>query len=323
MKKILIAAVAFIAVIWIVQHLERGREERAWVPPLPQEYPLINKMAKISHEERGGLLATLRGTGELMHITAKQADALHAELEKAVREYPEEAAVISSAAIMAQQDREEAQFHENLLELNLERQRKGEDAKEGISNQRKYVKKILHEMQRYLPPVAENALAECQTLRCEGLYIKLMLLEHMAYLLEKTGKTEEAEEYLNTAIDNLDSLEKNEKDEMNVELYTQLGLFKLSQKEPDEAAEALKRSEPSRVTFDILLNGWDSELAERLFDAGRREAALEYWEDAVTFWKTQIGKAENDEQARLMRKRLRGAEELLDEMRKKAESAKE
>ena len=176
MKKILISLLIFIAIVGIVQNLERGREERAWVPPLPREYPLINKMAKISHEERRGFLATLRGTGELLHITARQADALHAELEKAVREYPEEAAVISSAAIMAQRDRGEALFHESLLQLNLERQRQGEDAKEGISNQRKYVKKILHEMQRYLPPVAENALAECQTFRCEGLYIKLMLL---------------------------------------------------------------------------------------------------------------------------------------------------
>jgi tetratricopeptide (TPR) repeat protein len=322
MKKIIVGIIVLWLAIWGMQTLQRKSAEKSRTPPLPKEYRLLNEIAELNAKGNEGWLATLSNTGKLMKITGRQRAALQKELVRAVQEYPEEPLVISTVALTAESDIMQVDSYEDLMALIRERPgREGESPKDrkALESHRKHQEEILRQMRSYLVPIARNAREECEAMTCEGPYIKLMLLAQMAYYLERTGDPEEAEEYLRLAIDNLDRLEALEREQVKQDLHTQLGMLYLKQKRYDEAIEELEASRPERITFDILLNGWSDELASGLYEAGYTEAALAYWKDAVAFWEKKLREAKKEKEAALIRKRFKGAKELLREIQKEVE----
>ncbi len=298
MKNFIMGLVVVFIATWLYQSLAQKTKEMVWTPPLSEEYPLINKISKIKSLYKGTLLSDLRDTVKITHIISTQRDALQQELPKAAKNFPDNEAVQKIGILTFE-------FDMGLIERN----------EILIQNHQEENRKIIDNIKAYYPPLGIYAKEQCDIMACTPPYIMITNLWQMAYLLGKTQRAQEAVEYLQLGIDNLEHLNGVEKDQMRQDLYTYLGKTYLQQERYDDAVEALKQSEPTMVTANISIVGWSNDLALPLYESGYREAALAYWKDAIDFWKRQAKLAQQEQIASIYRKHAKIAKRHFDSMK--------
>ena len=321
MKKFILGMVVFFIILKLIETGQQKAKETLWTPPLSESYPLINEMSKTSNLSKGGLRSTLSDSGKIFHIISHQRESLHQELTKAVQEYPDNKAVAEAAILTFGSDRMQVDMLETLIHNHEEsnRTQKGkisEELKRVWEQHLEEKDKLLKAMQAYYTPLGTSARNSCETGACDPSYHKITELLQMGYLLCKTGQPEEAIDYLKLGIDNLDELEENDKEQIRQDLHTSLGLTYLQLGRLDEAADELHASEPQDVTLNIFINGWDNDLAYPLYQKGKRDAALSYWKDAITFWEDQAAKEKDKETADIYRRSAKFARKRYEKMKK-------
>jgi len=322
MKKFIFALFVFFIVLKL---LETGKEvvkEKVWTPPLSEAYPLINQLSKTMSLSKGGFLSQLENTGKIFHVINHQRTALHQELFNAVQAFPENEAVEQVAILTFGSDRSKIDMLETLINNHEDanRSQKGKISKELQRIWKQHLEEkeaLLNVMQKYYVPLGTKAKNSCEVLDCEPAYVKITELFQMAYLLERTEKTEEAITYLQLGIDNLDKIKESDREQMRQDLHTSLGLIYLHLGREDEAADELRASEPKAVTFNLAINGWSSDLAYPLYEKGKRDAALAYWKDAITFWEEQAAMEKDEEVADIRNRSAKFARKRYEKMKQK------
>lgn len=320
MKKIIFAVIIFLIVLKLVDIGQEKTAEKLWRAPLPETYPLINKIDKISHRSTGNLLSELSKSGDMAHIASHQRDQIHKELINAVKEFPGNTAVEQAAILTFESDRLQVEMLEWLIGNHEEanRTQKGKIDQELKRVWKQHLQEkadLLKAMKQYYTPLGTSARDNCEISACSPPYVKITELSQMAYLLEKTDRTEEAAEYLQLAIDNIDKLEGMEREQMRQDLHTALGLIYLQQDRDTEAVSELQASEPQEAMLDIMINGWENDLAFALYQKGNRNAALAYWKDAVDFWEKQVQKEKDADRADVYRRSAKFARKRYEEMK--------
>jgi tetratricopeptide (TPR) repeat protein len=307
LKKVVIIVIIFLLAISFIQKLQNKTETDEWTPPLPETYPMINRLSEISEKKSdNSIVSSLRDVEKMARITGKyHHDELLNELQTAVKQYPEIQAVQQAAVLLFSHDMLQVDMLETLI-VNHE-----EDSKRKNGKIPKHLKKLWHDhiedkkkllenMQGYSAYLGEQAYIKCSAMQCEPPYLRLTQLWQMAYLLSKTDKSDEAIDYLQVGLEHIDSLEEeNSRDQMYHEFHTLLGLVYLQQERYDDAVSELKASEPKNPTFENILNGWNDDLAYPLFEKGYQGAALSYWKDALAFWNKQVETSTNEDEKSL------------------------
>jgi len=312
--------VVIFAATWLYQSLGQKTKEIVWTPPLSEEYPLINKISKIDSLSKGTLLSDLGDGVKIMDIISSQRDALQKELAKATQNFPDNEALQKVSILTFGFDMNQIDRNEMLIQNHQEenRSKKGKISKEVKRVWERHLQenqKTIDTIKAYYPPLGTYAKKQCDMMACTPPYSMITHLWQMAYLLRKTQREEEAVEYLQLGIDNLEHLDGVERDQMKQDLYTYLGQIYLQQERYDEAVEALKQSEPAMVTADIFIVGWSNTLAFPLYEAGYHEEALAYWQDAIDFWKLQAELAQKEQMASIYRRHAKSAQRHFDSIK--------
>jgi len=322
MKKVIFALVVFFIVLKLVEMGQEKVKEKVWTPPLSEAYPLINQISKKMDLSKGGFLSQLDDTGKIFHIISHQRAALHQELTNAVQAFPENEAVEKVAIMTFGNNISEVDMLETLIGNHEEsnRSQKGKISRELQRVWKQHLQEkeaLLRSMQDYYTALGTKARNSCEVSDCNPAYVRISELSQMAYLLQRTGKAEEAIDYLQLGIDNLYKLEENDREQMRQDLHTSLGLVYLQLGRDDEAVDELHASEPKEVTFDIAINGWSSDLAFPLYEKGKRDAALLYWKDAITFWEEQAAREKDEDTVTVYKRSAKFARKRYEEMKTK------